>query len=98
MMNKPLLAIAAVILCLGLSAQATHAEFAAGNTLAGLYAPDSSFESAGCVGFIVGVADAHDHSHWSNTGGTDGVKYCIPDSGEREDSSAFRIVAAWGSR
>ena len=84
MMTKPLLAVAAVTLCARLSTLPVHADFMDGNTLAGLCAADGGFESGGCVGFIVGVADAFDHSHWSNTGGIDGGEYCIPDSTTRE--------------
>ena len=83
-MTKTLLSVAAVIFYTGLSSLPVQADFMDGNTLAGLCAADGGFESGGCVGYIVDVADAFDHSHWLNTGGIDGGKYCIPDSATRE--------------
>ena len=45
-----------------------------GNILAGVCAADDEWESGGCVGYIIGVADAFDHLHWSSTGGIDSGK------------------------
>ena len=56
-----------------------------GRGLAGLCASDVDWESGGCVGYIVGVADAFDHLHLSSTGGADRGKYCIPDSATRDE-------------
>ena len=82
---RSLIAIAAFIFYVGLSALPARADFINGNFLAGLCAADDEWESGGCVGYIVGVADAFDHRHWSNTGGVDGGQYCIPDSASREE-------------
>jgi hypothetical protein len=85
MMFRSIIAIAAFILCVGLSALPAQAEFMSGNILSGLCAADDEWESGGCVGYIVGVADAFDHLHWSGTGGLDGGKYCMPDSATRQE-------------
>ena len=82
---RTLIAIAAFIFYVGLNALPVRADFMNGNILAGLCAADVEWESGGCVGYIVGVADAIDHRHWSSTGGVDGGKYCIPDSATREE-------------
>ena len=82
---RSLIAIAAVIVYVGLNALPVRADFMNGNFLAGLCAADVEWESGGCVGYIVGVADAFDHRHWSSTGGVDGGKYCIPDSTIKEE-------------
>ena len=68
-MTKPLLAIVAFIFYVGFNAPPARADFTNGNILAGLCAADDEWESGGCVGYIVGVADAFDHLHWSSTGG-----------------------------
>ena len=80
-----LVAIAAVIFLGGLSALPARADFMDGKALASLCASDVDWEAGGCVGFIVGVADAFDHRHLSSTGGANGGKYCIPDSATREE-------------
>ena len=56
-----------------------------GNILTGLCAADDEWESGGCVGYIVGVADAFDHLHWSSTGGIDSGKYYMPDAATRQE-------------
>jgi hypothetical protein len=84
-MMRTLLAIVAFIFYLGLNALPARADFMSGKVLAGLCASNVDWESGGCVGYIVGVADAFDHRHLSNTGGADGGKYCIPDSATREE-------------
>ena len=85
MMFRSIIAIAAFILCVGLSALPAQAEFMNGNILSGLCAADDEWESGGCVGYIVGVADAFDHLHWSSTGGIDSGKYCMPDAATRQE-------------
>ena len=82
---KTLIAIAAFILYGGISTLPAQADFMDGNTLAGLCTAEGGFESGGCVGYIVGVADAFDHRHLSSTGGADRGKYCIPDSATRDE-------------
>ena len=83
-MRTPI-AIAAFIFYLGLNALPARADFMSGKVLASLCASDVDWESGGCVGYIVGVADAFDHRHLTSTGGADGGKYCIPDSATREE-------------
>ena len=86
--NRPwasLIAIAAFIFYGGLSAIPARADFMNGKVLAGLCASDVDWESGGCVGYIVGAADAFDHRHLYSTGGSEDGKYCIPDSATRED-------------
>ena len=85
MMFRLIIAIAVFIFYVGLSALPAQAEFMNGNILSGLCAADDEWESGGCVGYIVGVADAFDHLHWSGTGGLDGGKYCMPDSATRQE-------------
>ena len=85
MMFRSIIAIAVFIFYVGLSALPAQAEFMKGNILSGLCAADDEWESGGCVGYIVGVADAFDHLHWSSTGGLDGGKYCMPDSATRQE-------------
>lgn len=77
--------VAIFMFYVGLMTLPAQADFMDGNTLAGLCAADVEWESGGCVGYIVGVADAFDHRHLANTGGVDGGKYCIPDSATREE-------------
>ena len=79
---RSLIAIAAFIFYAGLSALPARADFMNGGGLAGLCASDVDWEYGGCVGYIVGVADAFDHLHLSST---DGGKYCIPDSATRDE-------------
>ena len=79
---RSLIAIAAFIFYAGLSALPARADFMNGRGLAGLCASDVDWEYGGCVGYIVGVADAFDHLHLSSTGGD---KYCIPDSATRDE-------------
>ena len=60
-----------------------RAEYMTVGFLAGLCASVSedttdagkAWESGGCVGYIVGVADALDHQHWEASGGLDGGEY-----------------------
>ena len=84
-MMRTLIAIVAFIFYAGFSALPARADFMSGKVLASLCASDVDWESGGCVGYIVGVADAFDHLHLSSTGGADGGKYCIPDSATREE-------------
>ena len=84
-MFRSIITIVAFILYFGLSALPAQADFMNGNILAGLCAADEEWESGGCVGYIVGVADSLDHLHMSRTGGADGGKYCIPDSATRQE-------------
>ena len=84
-MSRSIIAIAAFILYVGLSALPAQAEFMNGNILSGLCAADDEWESGGCVGYIVGVADAFDRLHWSSTGGLDDGKYCMPNSATRQE-------------
>jgi hypothetical protein len=84
-MMRSLIAIAAFIFYAGVSALPARADFMSGRGLAGLCASDVDWESGGCVGYIVGVADAFDHLHLSGTGGADRGKYCIPDSATRDE-------------
>ena len=79
MMFRSIIAIAAFILYVGLSALPAQAEFMNGNILSGLCAADDEWESGGWVGYIVGVADSFDHLHWSSTGGIEVGEYCMPD-------------------
>ncbi len=81
---KSLIAIAAFSLYAGISALPAQADFMSGKVLAGLCESDVDWESGGCVGYIVGVADAFDHLHLSSTGSADAGEYCIPDSATRE--------------
>ena len=83
-MMRLLVAIAAVTVLGGLSTPPARADFMDGKVLASLCTSDLDWEAGGCVGFIVGVADAFDHRHLSSTGGANGGKYCIPDSATRE--------------
>ena len=85
MMFRSIIAITTFILYVGFDAPPARADFMNGNILAGLCAADDEWESGGCVGDIVGVADAFDHLHWSGTGGLDGGKYCMPDSATRQE-------------
>ena len=70
-----------------------RAEYMTGGFLAGLCASVSedttdagkAWESGGCVGYIVGVADALDHQHWEASGGLDGGEYCIPSEASRDE-------------
>ena len=82
---KILIATAVFTLCAGLIALPARADFMNGRVLAGLCASEVDWESGGCVGYVVGVADAFDHRHLASTGGVDGGKYCIPDSATREE-------------
>ena len=84
-MFRSIITIVAFIFYFGLSAFPAQADFMNGNFLAGLCAADEEWESGGCVGYIVGVADSFDHLHMSRTGGGDGGKYCIPDSATRQE-------------
>ena len=54
-MSRSIIAIAAFILYVGLSALPAQAEFMNGNILSGLCAADDEWESGGCVGYIVGA-------------------------------------------
>ena len=65
-MMRTLIAIAAFIFYAGFSALPAQADFMNGRVLASLCASDVDWESGGCVGYIVGVADAFDHLHFSN--------------------------------
>ena len=82
---RTLIAIVAFIFYAGFSALPARADFMSGKVLASLCASDVGWESGGCVGYIVGVADAFDHRHMASTGGPGGGKYCIPDSATREE-------------
>ena len=82
---RTLIAIAAFILYAGFSALPAQADFMNGRVLASLCASDVDWESGGCVGYIVGVADAFDHLHLSSTGGADEGRYCIPSSATRDE-------------
>ena len=82
---RSLIAIAAFVFYGGFSALPARADFMNGKVLAGLCSSAVDWESGGCVGYIVGVADAFDHRHLSSTGGADVGEYCIPDSATRED-------------
>jgi hypothetical protein len=70
-----------------------RAEYMTGGFLAGLCASVSedtadagkAWESGGCVGYIVGVADALDHQHWEASGGLDGGEYCMPSEASRDE-------------
>ena len=66
---RSLIAIAAFIFYAGLSALPARADFMNGRGLAGLCASDVDWEYGGCIGYIVGVADAFDHLHLSSTDG-----------------------------
>ena len=81
---RTLIAIAGFIFYAGLSALPARADVMSGRLLAGLCASDVDWESGGCVGYIVGIADAFDHLHLSSTGGADRGEYCIPDSATRD--------------
>ena len=81
---RTLIAIAAFIGYAGLSALPVQADVMSGRLLASLCASDVEWESGGCVGYIVAIADAFDHRHLASTGGADGGKYCIPDSATRD--------------
>ena len=71
----------------------SRAEYMTVGFLAGLCASVSedttdagkAWESGGCVGYIVGVADALDHQHWEASGGLDGGEYCIPSEASRDE-------------
>ena len=84
-MMRTLIAIAAFIFYAGFSALPAQADFMNGRVLASLCASDVDWESGGCVGYIVGVADAFDHLHLSSTGGADEGTYCIPSSATRDE-------------
>ena len=84
-MFRSIITIVAFIFYFGLSSRPAQADFMNGNVLAGLCAADEEWESGGCVGYIVGVADSFDHLHMSRTGGADGGQYCIPDSATRQE-------------
>ena len=90
-MMRTLIAIVAFIFYAGFSALPALADFMNGRVLAGLCASDVDWESGGCVGYIVGVADAFDHLHLSSTGGADEGKYCIPSSATRDEVVASVI-------
>ena len=90
-MMRTLIAIVAFIFYAGFSALPTQADFMNGRVLAGLCASDVDWESGGCVGYIVGVADAFDNLHLSSTGGADEGKYCIPSSATRDEVVASVI-------
>tara|TARA_A100001015_G_scaffold167857_1_gene186578 strand:+ start:318 stop:827 length:510 start_codon:yes stop_codon:yes gene_type:complete len=70
-----------------------RAEYITGSFLAGLCASVSedtadageAWESGGCVGYIVGVADALDHQHWEASGGLNGGEYCMPSEASRKE-------------
>ena len=85
MMFRSIIAIAVFIFYVGLGALPAQAEFMKGNILSGLCAADDEWESGGCVGYIVGVADAFDHLRWSSTAGIDSGKYCMPDAATRQE-------------
>ena len=85
MMFRLIIAIVAFVFYVGFNAPPARADFMNGNILAGLCAADDEWESGGCVGYIVGVADAFDHLHWSSTGGIDSGKYCMPDAATRQE-------------
>ena len=80
-----LIATAVFTFCAGLSALPAQADFMNGRVLAGLCASEVDWESGGCVGYVVGVADAFDHLHLSSTGGADDGRYCIPSSATRDE-------------
>ena len=84
-MMRTLIAIATFIFYAGFSALPAKADFMNGRVLASLCASDVDWESGGCVGYIVGVADAFDHLHLSSTGGADEGTYCIPSSATRDE-------------
>ena len=84
-MMRTLIAIAAFVFYAGFSALPAQADFMNGRVLASLCASDVDWESGGCVGYIVGVADAFDHLHLSSTGGADEGRYCIPSSATRDE-------------
>ena len=98
-MAKTLLNIMRVEVLLGIGLVAwvlsleARAEYMTGGFLAGLCASVSedtadankAWESGGCVGYIVGVADALDHQHWEASGGLNGGEYCIPSEASRDE-------------
>ena len=88
---RTLIAIAAFILYAGLSALPAQADVMSGRLLASLCASDVDWESGGCVGYIVAMADALDHRHLASTGGAYRGKYCIPDSATRDGIVALVV-------
>ena len=84
-MIRTLIASVAFIFYAGFSALPAQADFMNGRVLSSLCASDHDWESGGCVGYIVGIADAFDHLHLSSTGGADDGRYCIPPSATRDE-------------